>query len=157
MTTRAAHTYSNFRPSPLQNKVTMVVVVVVLEMKATAAHLLAKYWALPLKNIQLPLAAWLTIDDAADADAADEAAAETTLALRDDFSGESCATPDDAVAAAAAAAADIDDDDDDVYATACSACEPLPSIVLPPAAASARADAGRAEASARTLLPEADA
>ena len=50
-------------------------------------YLLAKYWALPLKKRQLPRATWLTMDDAADADAADDAdaaAAENTLVLRED-------------------------------------------------------------------------
>jgi hypothetical protein len=47
-----------------------------------------------LKNRQLPLATWLLVDDA---DAADDATAETTLPLRDDCSGDSAADTDGAV------------------------------------------------------------
>ena len=52
--------------------------------------------------MQLPLATWLVIDDAADADTVDDAAADMTLPLRDDRSGDSASNTTDVAAAAAA-------------------------------------------------------
>ena len=110
---------------------------------------------MPLKNIQLPLATWLTIDDAADADAVDAAAADIMLPLRDDRSGDSTATGthivDDTAAAvedsAATAAADADDDKSKAASAVAAALTSFFWLLATPPLAPARAEVIREEGS----------
>jgi hypothetical protein len=91
--------------------------------------------------MQLPLATWLVVDDAADADTVDDAAADMTLPRRDDRSGDSASNATDVAAAAASTAATAPGAGGDKG----SATATFPSLFSLPrsTAALGRADAGR--------------
>jgi hypothetical protein len=93
--------------------------------------------------MQLPLATWLVIDDAADADTVDDAAADMTLPLRDDRSGDSASNATD-VAAADAASTTATAPGAGVYKSATATFPSFFSLPRSPAALG-RADAGREE------------
>jgi hypothetical protein len=146
MTMRAAQTYSNFKPSPLNKDIRLETMKAITA--AVAVYPPAKYCAVPLKKRQLPLAMWLLVDEA---DAADDATAETTLPLRDDCSGDSVAAPDAAAAAAAGAAKE----DVSKAAMATTAAFSSDLSVFPRTEtpfASARAEAGRRGGASEAFL-----
>jgi hypothetical protein len=94
--------------------------------------------------MQLPLATWLVIDDAADADTVDDAAADMTLPLRDDRSGDSASNATD-VAAADAVSTTATAPGAGAYKGSATATFPSFFSLPRSPAALGRADAGREE------------